>query len=174
MREDPKASPGAETDIKYIEPGRLKVSRLPGGTHRAVVEGDRSVLQARFVRAFPVSSRDEFIELRDGGNAAVGMLRGLDGLDAESRGHVKVSLEQRYVNPVITGVIRLRDTFGTQTWLARTDRGEIEFSVTEPNRNIEHYPPRRVVIKDMDQNAYEIPDWDDLDPESRKLIQRVV
>ena len=162
-----------EQEFRYLDPARVRVVRMPGGTFRAEVEGERTVLLARFLRGFPVSHRDRFIELRDGVQKHVGMLKDLHGMDHESAGQVHAALEGHYFNPVILEVTALREVFETQIWTVRTDRGEMEFSVSDSNNNVRLIPPRRLLITDTDKNTYEIPDWAKLDSASRMRIKDI-
>jgi hypothetical protein len=169
----PADAQAPEQEYRYIDPAKVRVIRLPGGTFRAEIEGERAVLNARFLRGFPVSHRDRFIELRDGAQKHVGMLKDLKGMDGESAGRVLAALEGHYFNPVILEVTALREVFETQIWTVRTDRGEMEFSVSDSNNNVRLIPPRRLLITDTDKNAYEIPDWGRLDLASRMRIKDI-
>jgi len=167
------AGPLPKGEFKYLDPARVRVTRIPGPQFRAEIAEDRTVLAARFVRAFPVTLRDRFIEMRDGAGRSVGMLKDLEGLDAGSLECVRECLEGRYFNPRILQVHSLREAFEMQVWRARTDRGEVEFSVSDVNRNVRHFPPRRLLITDTDSNTYEIPDWSALDLASRMRIKDI-
>ena len=173
-KEEKKQEEAAPEEVfRYLDPARLTVTRLPGGAWRAAIADDRTVLHARFVRAFPVSCRDRLIEVRDGAGKHVGMMKDLEGLDADSRHQVRSALEGHYFAPAILEVRALREVFETQIWEVRTDRGEMEFSVTDPNHNVRLLPPRRLLITDTDQNLYEIPDWKALDAASRLRIKDI-
>ncbi len=171
-KEIPKEEP-PEEPFRYLDAAAVTVTRLPGGAWRAAIRDDRTVLHARFVRAFPVSRRDRFVELRDGAGKHVGMMRDLEGLDADSRREVRSALEGHYFAPVILEVRALHEVFETQIWEVRTDRGEMEFSVSDPNQNVRLLPPRRLLITDTDRNLYEIPDWKALDAASRLRIKDI-
>lgn len=160
--------------VAFIDPRRVTVRRLPGGTCRATIEGDRSLLRATFSRAFPISRPGCFIEIIDGGGESVGMLKHLDGMDAASARTVAASLEQKYFVPHILEIYQVREEFGSQFWSVRTDRGEVEFYVKDPRRNLRTLPPRRVQITDVDDNRYEIPDIGELPLEDRVRLEKVI
>ena len=166
-------TPPPKSEFRYLDPGRVRVTRLPGGAFRAEITDDRTVLAARFLRAFPVSNRDQFVELRDGAGASVGMMNDLDGLEAGSLECVRACLDAHYFNPRILEVYSLREAFEMQVWHVRTDRGELEFSVSDINRNVRHVSARRLLITDTDQNTYEIPDWSALALASRLRIKDI-
>jgi hypothetical protein len=167
------SAPAPKAEFRYLDAGRIRVTRLAGGGFRAVIDGERTVLAARFVRTFPVSHRDRFIELRDGAGGHVGMIKDPDGLDAESLARVRACLDGHYFHPVILEVRSLREAFEMQVWNVRTDRGDIEFSVSDVNRNVRQLPPRRLLITDTDHNTCEIPDWSALDLASRLRIKDI-
>ena len=103
----------------------------------------------------------------------VGMLRDMEGLDVRSLECVRDCLDGHYFIPTILEVYSLREAFEMQAWHVRTDRGELEFNVSDINTNVRHVPLRRLLITDTDKNVYEIPDWSALDLASRLRIKDI-
>ena len=160
--------------IHFIDPGKVKVTRLPGGTYRATIAGDRTLLRVEFSRAFPISNTARFVELRDGAGECAGMLRDPNELDSASAKHVAACLEQKYFVPQVLEIYEIREEWGKQFWSVRTDRGEVEFFVKDPRRNVRALPPSRLLITDIDNNRYEVPHIPALDVEGRLLLDKVV
>lgn len=165
---------GGLSEINYIEARDVTVARLPGGTYRATIAADRSLLRAEFSRAFPLSDPEQYIEIVDGTGGSAGMMRSLRGMDSESAKCVAESLEQKYFVPAIQQIYEVREEWGNQFWSARTDRGDVEFFVKDPRKNVRVLPPSRVLITDVDNNRFEVLDLRQLDEESFQIIDRVI
>lgn len=174
---------GQATDgrIRWLEPGDVRFFRDGSGAIRATVRSDRTVLRPALYRAFPISAPDSFIELREEGGQAVGMLKELAGLDPSSRELAEELLRERYVIPKIQMIEDIRSDFGMWVWRVKTDRGDREFAIRSPREDIRQIPLvgpaggriRKVRITDVDGNIYEIPDLYGLDDRSQALFHRI-
>jgi hypothetical protein len=164
--------------ITWLDGGDVRIFRDGSGQVRASVRGARSVLRPTVVRAFPISAPDRYLELREEGGGAVGMLRQLSELDEGSRALAEELLRERYLIPCITAVHALRQEYGTWVWSVDTDRGERTFTVRNPRESIRTIAlpaggPQRMRITDVDGNVLEIPDRAALDGKSRSLLDQV-
>ena len=167
--------------ITWLERGGLKVFRDGAGQPRATVVGVRSVIRPAFARSFPITAPHLFIELREEGGDAVGMLRSLDDLDAGSRAIAEELLRERYVVPRILEILNIRQEFGSWVWAVVTDRGERAFTIRSPRDDIRPLPSadesgrrvRRIRITDVDGGVFEIRDYAALDAHSRALFEQV-
>ena len=73
--------------------------------------------------------------------------------------------------PKITKVIDCEDKFGTLKWTVDTDRGEITFNIKNRHSDIKHlYGTPRIIVRDSNDNRYEIPDIDALDATSKRKL----
>jgi hypothetical protein len=73
--------------------------------------------------------------------------------------------------PKITRVIDTVFKFGSLKWIVETDRGRIEFRIRNMNSDIKMLDSCRMLIRDSNDNRYEIPDINKLDKKSlRKLF----
>ena len=171
----------ADSGITWIDPADLMLFRDGAGVVRATVRGRRSVIRPAFLRAFPITDPVEFIELREDGGGAVGVLRRLDDVDAPSRAIIEDLLRERYMVPFITEIRGIRQEFGAWIWDVVTDRGERTFTVRNPRDDIRPVPVagdeaagvRRIRISDADGNMYEIRDYYALNARSRSLFDRI-
>ncbi len=166
--------------IRWLDPSGVRLFRDAAGHVRATVaclstdgRGGRSVLRPSLHRAFPLGATDSYVELREEGGDAVGMLRGLSGLDAASRRLAQELLRERYVVAAIRAIKSLRHKMGMWFWEVDTDRGERTFAIKSLREDIRALGSGRVRVSDVHGNTYEIRDVEGLDARSRALFDRI-
>ena len=124
-------------------------------------------------RAFPLSDPNRYIAIMDTDGAEVAMLKTTTALDPESREAFEWHMARLYFSPRIVRIEGINEKYGVFTWLVETDRGRREFHVRE-RENVRVLPPRRVVVEDVDQNTFQIPDYEELDRRSLDLLEQVL
>ena len=73
--------------------------------------------------------------------------------------------------PVITKVLECEDKFGTLKWRVETDRGEITFNIKNRHSDIKKlYGTPRVIVRDSNDNRYEIRDINKMDARSARML----
>ena len=113
-------------------------------------------------RLFPVSGAERYITLiKD--RAEVAVIRDIKSLMPQSREAVKEALNEHYFIPKIEEIIKANEKGGVLKITARTDRGICEFDVADFYRSINVLFDRRVLIRDTNDNRYEIPNLDKID-----------
>ena len=125
-------------------------------------------------RAFPLSSEDSFITLTDNEGNEIGTIRELAALDPDSRLSLEAELVRVYYTPKILQVNGLKENFHIPGWDVETDRGPRVFEIRSGRRDVRDLGKGRLLIRDADGNRYEIPNYHNLDPASRALVERVV
>jgi len=125
------------------------------------------------IRAFPLQAVNSFVVLRSAEGDEVGTLRSLSDLDTKSRKVLNTALEQAYFMPCITHVNSVKANFHVPTWDVETDRGPRVFELRS-SRDVRVLDNFRIVIRDADGNRYEIPDYRQLDPASRALVETLI
>ena len=165
---------GPPPDINYVEARDVTVAAVPGGTYRATIADDRSLLRVEFARAFPVSDANHYISIVASDGTNVGMMRDLKGMEPESVANVEILLEQKYFIPTIVEIFEIREEWGNQFWSARTNRGEVEFFVKSPRENLRALPPARLMMTDVDNTRFDIADIGQLDADSQMIVDRVI
>lgn len=80
------------------------------------------------------------------------------------------ALDEYYMMPKIKRFIKMSDKFGIWMWTAETDRGVFTFEIRNHLTAVKPLYDGRVLIKDANDNRYEIPDVNQLDKRSRKMI----
>lgn len=121
-------------------------------------------------RLFPRSGLTKYISLVDADGHEKAIIRDLDTLMPESRAVVQASLDEYYLIPKITALLGRQEKFGLLKWTVMTDRGEHSFEIRNIFRDIKVLYDGRVLIRDSDDNRYEIPDIKKLDSNSLSLL----
>ena len=120
---------------------------------------------------FPVYAPDIYISLLNGEGREIALIRALADLDEDSRGAVQACLDQYYLIPEIKEVLSCTDRAGALFWRVMTDRGEVQFRIRNRHADIKLlYGTNRVLVRDADDNRYEIPDMSKLNKRSRRLL----
>jgi len=122
-------------------------------------------------RLFPKSGGNRYLALLDENGDQIAIIRNADNLMPESRDVVIRVLEEYYLIPRITKFLKMTDKFRIWMWTAETDHGTLTFEVRNHVSTVKPLYDGRVLIKDANDNRYEIPDWRKLDKKSRRLIE---
>ncbi len=117
-------------------------------------------------RLFPVNDVDNYISLLDADGKEHGIIRSLSSLDKESRKLLREILEEYYVVPKITEVLEVYEKGSVNRWTVMTDRGQCSFQIRARYTDIKIFPKGRILIRDTNDNRYEIPDVSKLDKHS--------
>ena len=121
-------------------------------------------------RLFPFSRPNEYITLLGGDEFAPkkeeAVIKDLGKLSAESKAAIESCFEEFYMIPKIIRVIDTIFKFGSLRWIVETDRGAVEFRIRNMNSDIKMLDRRRMLIRDSNDNRYEIPDISLLDKKS--------
>ncbi len=121
-------------------------------------------------RLFPVSGLMHYISLLDEEGNEQMIIRNVDNLLPESKQALLDCLNERYMIPKITKLVKRTEKFEIWMWTVETDRGEYTFEIINSYQSIKILYDGRILIKDGNDNRYEIPDLYALDKRSIKLI----
>lgn len=121
-------------------------------------------------RLFPRSGLTKYISLLDSDGHEKAIIRDLDRLMPDSRAVVENSLTEYYLIPEITAILERREKYGLLKWRVMTDRGERTFDIRNMYRDIKVLYDGRVLVRDSDDNRYEIKSMKDLDKKSLSLL----
>lgn len=122
-------------------------------------------------RLFTISRPRSYIQLLYKNDREVGVLRDMDSLDPQSERALQEALDKFYVIPKIIEIKDIYEEYGVTRWDVVTDRGHRIFEVQSRNTDIHLLDNGRVLIRDVDNNRYEIPDYRELSKESYKLLE---
>lgn len=173
MDKDPSATQPLSlieaAQLVFLDAKKLRFSRH-GATLRLTVADDRSCLNVRVLRAFPLSDPKQYLSVREAGGREIGVLSDPGQLDTENRKMVDEELERRYLTLRILRVLGVTERFGTSDWEVETDRGKKTFTTRNLRENVQRPTPGRIILIDTDNNRYAVDSLDDLDLSSRELI----
>jgi len=159
------------SQICFLDPQKLKFFKV-GAVLQLTVAGEKSFLKTIISRVFPLSHPGQYLSVRDGGGNEVGIIRSLEGLEADSRRLVEAELSRRYFVPVIHRIRKVIERFGTVEWHVDTDRGLCRFTTRDLREKVLRLGGGRYILQDVDENRYEIPNTSRLDAKSLVNLMR--
>ena len=160
----------AEDERSVLAAADVHLGRTDDG--RLVLEmGGTSQILGSVMAAFPLTQPHGMVSLRDQDGQELGILDDVRQLDPASREIMAQELERSYFMPKITDILDVKEDLGVVTWVVETDKGPRTFQVRRVRQNVRKMGRRRLVIKDVDGNRYDIRDWLALPPYAQKLIQ---
>ncbi len=121
-------------------------------------------------RMFPISGLDKYISLLNSKGEEIAVIRSVDSLEEESRKVIEHCLREYYMIPRITKFIKMSEKFKIWMWTAETDRGVFTFEIRNHLTAVKPLYDGRILIKDANDNRYEIPDFNKLDRASRMML----
>lgn len=121
-------------------------------------------------RLFPLSGLTQYITLLDSDQKEKAIIRNIANLDTQSRIAVEECLTDYYMIPKITQMIDITEKFGILTWTCRTDRGVRSFRIRNRHSDVKMIYDGRVLIRDSNDNRYEIEDVKKLDKKSQRML----
>jgi hypothetical protein len=132
-------------------------------------EEEKTFVDVRPARVFPVSGAAGFISFLDTKDREVVMLRDDCGLNAETRRLLAEEIDRAYFVPRIIQIYAIEDAHGASRWEVETNRGYRVFDVRD-REDVRVLEGRRILLQDADGNRYEIEDIGGLDERSRRLL----
>lgn len=121
-------------------------------------------------RLFPVSGLTKYITLLDENGKEQAIIRNVDALMPDSKNVIKECLQEYYLVPKILKLIDINEKLGMLKWTVETDRGTHTFEIRNRHSDIKMLYDGRVLVKDSNDNRYEITDYKSLDKHSLSLL----
>ena len=121
-------------------------------------------------RLFPVSGLTRYITLLDETGKEQAIIRNVDTLMPESKEVVEACLKEYYMIPKIQRLVDSSEKYGILKWTVETDRGTCSFEIRNRHSDIKMLYDGRVLVRDSNDNRYEITDCRLLDKHSMALI----
>lgn len=122
---------------------------------------------------FPSSNGRKFITLLDENGTEQAVIRDLDNLPKDQRQVIEDCLTEYYLIPHIVKILNTTEKFGLITLDTETDRGPARIEI----RNLLYgfkQVGNRLLLRDSNDNRYEIPDLRKLDTKSRHLLDNYI
>ena len=124
------------------------------------------------IRLFPFTEPDQFISIRtvEERSKEIGVIEDMKKVSKETRKMLEEQLKLHYFTPVIQKVLDIKDEYGYAYFHVMTDRGECRFTINMGGNAVVRLTDTRLLITDLDENRFEIPDVLQLSQkEQRKL-----
>ncbi len=122
-------------------------------------------------RLFPTTRPTQYVTLLDGDEHEVALIRETADLDDASRGAIEACFAEFYRVPYITRVLEVRARFGSLTFRVETDHGgPVTFRIRNRFSDIKMLRGGRVLVRDSNDNRYEIKNLSEMDANSRRLL----
>ena len=149
----------AQLNINYLTPENCEFYETAGG-FAAIKVGEKDFGHIDVLRTFPFSALWEFLSVReiDGKQEEIGIIEDLNIFDKSTFKLIKKQLEIRYFMPKITKIISIKEEYGHAYWKVLTDKGSAMFATAAGASGAVSKNGNRVIIKDSDENRFEIED----------------
>lgn len=123
------------------------------------------------IRAFPISDPEHWISLCDPTGREVAQVSDLNQLPSDQRELLQAELTRREFVPVIHRIESISSLAEPCEWFVETDRGPTSF-VLNSDEHVRKLGPDKALILDSHGLRYLVPDANQLDSHSRKLLAR--
>ncbi len=155
---------------RYIEGPEVRLTQNDGIFVDAEFYTGETFNELELHRLFPVTGLRRYIALVDKNGDEVAVIRNIDELLPDSKKAVEDCLNEYYMIPRITRFIEMSEKFSIWIWTAETDRGICSFEIRNHLTAVKPLYDGRILIKDANDNRYEIPDVNKLDKKSLKML----
>lgn len=160
-------------EITYISPKCTSFTRSAGGMLQMETEGE-VFAEITVRRTYPMSRPYQYLSVWTKDDKEIGIIRDIEELDEESREELVAELKLRYVIPVATQIISIKEEPGLWSFKVKTDRGDLQLLMRNIHEHIQMIGANRLIITDMEGKRCEIKDVDALDAPSRKQLSKVI
>ncbi len=159
------------TALRYLTKENAVFARTEGGFISLEFDGKKWE-RVQVIRLFPFTEPDQFISIRtvEERSKEIGVIEDMKKVSKETRKMLEEQLKLHYFTPVIQKVLDIKDEYGYAYFHVMTDRGECRFTINMGGNAVVRLTDTRLLITDLDENRFEIPDVLQLSQkEQRKL-----
>ena len=150
---------------------QIRFERTAGDLVRAILADGTRHEPVDFFRAFPFSSPDDLVAVRDDAGTELGILAALDTFPAGDRRLIEQELQRRYFAPRITAIAALEERFGQSHWRVETEAGQTSFAVQNEHANLRDLPDGTLLLIDVYGNRYRLAARAALAPRIRRQLE---
>ncbi len=156
---------------RYLTKENASFQRTGGGFLSLTVDGE-SYPRISVARMFPFREKERYLSIRTVNERSkeIGIVNDMADFDEETRKMLREQLNLRYFTPIITKVVSIRDEFGYSYWDVVTDHGACRFTVRMGGNSVIHLSDTRILVMDIDENRFEIPNLEKLTSAERKKL----
>ena len=158
--------------MRFIDDTNASFSKTKGGFLSMEFDG---TLYGRVCvcQSFPFTQPDKYISLRENTDEGreIGIIEDISSLSEQTRALIEEQIKLRCFTPIITKIINVKDRYGFAYFDVLTDRGECRFTAHLFSGDIINLGDKRIIMKDVDGNLFEIPGLSKLSSSERKMIE---
>lgn len=158
----------------YIDADEVRITRIDDGTLNVEFYTGEKMENLEPRRLFPSSGRTRYISLVNEENKEQAIIRDLDTLMPDSKKAVEDCLNEFYLIPKVLKISSIDDRAGELTLRVVTDHGPRSFKISSPLANMKLLFDGRLLMRDMNDNRYEVDNVNELDKVSRMLLNRYI
>lgn len=157
--------------MNYLTPDNAIFSPTPGGFVALTAEGN-TYPRVTIYRTFPFTQPNLYLSVREPDDKAkeIGIIQDLSQWDEATQQIINKQLALRYYMPTILKVHSIKEEYGYAYWSVLTDRGPCRFTISSGSSSVVRLSDSHVIVKDIDENRYEIPDLTKLTPKELKRV----
>mgnify|MGYP003308729162 CR=1 FL=1 len=157
--------------VNKLSPENAAFHQTKGGFITLTLSGEDKGM-VNIICAFPFTAPEEYLSVRtaDDKQEELGIIENINIFDSETVSLIKAQLEIRYFMPEILKVYSVKEEYGHTYWSVLTNKGKHKFTSPSGSSGSVIRKDNRVIIKDSDQNRYEIKDLTKLTPKEIKKL----
>lgn len=157
--------------MRYLTPKNCHFKRTPGG-FLSLTHNDTTYERIWVIRMFPFTNPEDYISIRstEEHSVEIGIIEHMNSFDADTQTMLSEQMNLRYFTPIITQIKQIKTEYGYAYFDVVTDRGECRFTINMGSNAVSHLSENRLLISDLDNNRFEIPDIMKLSPKERKKL----
>ena len=146
--------------LRYLTPETATFARTEGGFVSLKVEGEE------------FSEPGKYISIRTAEETSkeIGVIESMETFPQEVKEMLLEQLALRYFTPIITKIFQIKDQYGFAYFDVETDRGHCRFVIRMGGNAVVHLSDTRIIISDIDENRFEIPDVSKLTIKEQKKL----
>lgn len=159
-------------EIKQLNKENTVVEATEGGFVSLTIQGE-TYENVTLIRTFPFTAVNEYISVRQSDENAteIGMIENLEtDFDKEAREQLQKQLSIRYFTPKIKKILSIKDEGGCSYFEVDTDAGRSHFVVRSNDNRFMKLTDTRIMIEDLENNRFEIPDITKLSVKERRKL----
>lgn len=147
--------------LRYLTKDNAVFARTEGGFVSLKVE-DEFYPRVGVYASFPFADPDKYISIREANEKAreIGIIMDINkDVPEDTRKMLREQMDIRYFTPVITKINNIKDEYGFAYWDVETSRGRCKFTTRMNSSSVVYLTDTRLLITDLDENRFEIPDF---------------
>ncbi len=158
-------------EMRFLTADNAVFARTEGG-FVSLKFGEKEYKRVGVYLTFPLTNPEEFISIREADEKAkeIGMVEALSQLPKDQQEMLREQIRLRYFMPVIKKVLDVKEEYGYAYWHVETSFGVCRFTTHMSGDVVVSLSDSRLLVKDIDGNRYEIPDFYALGVQERKKL----